>query len=95
MVVRGGLWLEWVVGCIGGCEAVIGWVRWWALGWLVCFDVFCCGISIEMFWCFGLDVLVIARFWSQFEDCYVCFSCLMMWLFLIFKMLMWHYLNAK
>ena len=29
-----------------------------------------------MFWCFGLDVLVIAVLWSQFEDCYVYFACL-------------------
>ena len=34
------------------------------------------GVSVEMFWCFGLDVLVIARLWSQFEACCVCFSCL-------------------
>ena len=36
---------------------------------LVCCDVF-------LLWCFGLDVLVIAGLWSQFEDCYVCFACL-------------------
>ena len=33
-------------------------------------------VSVETFWCFGLDVLVIAGFWSQFEDCCVCFSSL-------------------
>ena len=37
---------------------------------------FCYGVLVKMFWCFGLDVLVIAVLWSQFEDCYVYFACL-------------------
>ena len=66
-----GLLLEWV----GGYRAVVvGWVRRWLMGCVLLFFYF--GVSVEMFWCFGLDVPVIAGFWSQFEDGFVCFACL-------------------
>lgn len=61
-VIRGrGLLLEWVVGWVGGYEAVVARGVCWCV---LLFSYF--GVSVEMFWCFGLDVLVIAGFWSQF-----------------------------
>ena len=41
------------------------------------FDIWCLVFDrltpVEIFWCFG--ILVIAGFWSQFDDCYACFAC--------------------
>lgn len=51
----GGLLLEWVVGWVGGYEAVVvSWVRWWLVRYV---GVFCCfSILVFQLRCFGVLV---------------------------------------